>query len=397
MANIESSHKSITQQLLYIPKSGVEVPFLDALEKRHSALRRTHPIRAELAIAGEFTSAIFNLFAHLAIFHIMDRVSQRIEANSLVAEDAGIPIYGKHTHGSRFASKSQEDYSGALHTFMQNGADIVIPAATAVTYDVAQGSAQVYQPLWQVLEDACGAKTLIEKDFQRTDKKARIQLPFDLSQKSSDEKLEEILERSLVQNIESAMGIAISHAVAKVLTEGRLPEAAELANSLHAMENEYDAIASTNRQLFAELFLGRPLLNQINQARLKGEIPPVSKRVSSILSKYIANSKDPDVFTNFATDGNILHVANGPLHPSLEEGSWENHANCGGQIPLFPRRQDIPRVVRFSQATGAPLPEAFSAARVILRMSKELARRTIYADPVARDGIVAIAQYIRDQ
>lgn len=381
-----------TQQLLDNPNSGAENRFLNFLEERHRKLRITAPVQAELAIASEFYSGIFDVFAHLSMIKVMALFSEPDKIKSLASENPDLKYYINKAAGPRFIEQRRDYYPGSLHEFMEQGALLANIAVDTLTHDISQGSEQKYQVLWNMVGDAYEARNLIDKDFQRTNSKARLKPIFELPKPETAD----ILKSALIENTQLALDIAIYHAVACMQNEAYLylPYADSLSDSLQSMEDAYEAISSTNRQLVAELRVGRPLLNKINRARRRGESVDLPKTPTTVLSAYMWDKSAPDLFTGLSTEGNLQNISKGSLHPSLENKSWETTGNCGGRRPLIPREQDGSIVTQFARITRQPIPEAFSAARIMLRVGNELARETIYADPAAREGIEKISYYL---
>lgn len=386
--------KSVSQQLLEAPMSCLEIPFFDSLVERHR--RTSPPVRARRAVASEFYSEIFNVFAHLTIVRAMGIASQRLGTGQLIVNSSDGSDYNYRFNHSRFADQDRADYQGSLAAFMRGGDEITTSAIACLETDITSGTEQSYRHLWTVLQDADRARYLMNTQFKKYDKLARVQLPFDLVPVSKNDIGG--LGQSLESNIEQAMELAVYHAVARTLTDGRLPKADKLADSLHEMEGDYEHLSSVNRELLAKLFYGNNLIDQLNQDRREGKEVIVPRNILSVLNDYINNPhiSDAELFDNFSTQGRILYVARGPLHPSLKDGPWKNSGNCGGSRLLASRIQDDESIGQFEEATGGVLPRPFNAARVDLRIGKELAKRSIYEDPIARAGIVRIASYVQN-
>ncbi|HSX09888.1 MAG TPA: hypothetical protein VLF93_07060 [Candidatus Saccharimonadales bacterium] len=387
---------STTQLLLDNPLSGAEDTFLETLESRFAGLRTTHPIRAELAIAGEFYSEVLNVFVYLSSLNIMDGFSRRVETDSLVADTSGaIPVYVRGDTPMEQTDQYQAPYHGALNAFSQHGLAITIPAVNALTEDVQYGSAQDYQHLWDINADAFLNKREVRKEFKSTDRTARMLLPFPLS--TDDRDTAKLLQEAWFVNItDTALNLILTHAVSRTVVDGEIPGADELATSFQAMENNYVPLSSINRLLFSELQIGHDQQRELNQERMSSDEPVVPpKRLIQVLDDYIANPRNQHFLTGFSTEGSILQTAQGPLHQSLAQGPWNPPAECAARTPVLPRPQDRSHIERFEHAIGSPLPERFSAARVLLRVGNELARKTIYADPRAREGIGIVARHVR--
>src|SRR6266568_3687346 len=330
----------VTQQLLLRPKSGVEIPFRAWLEKRHSKLQDTYPVRAVYATEAAYYSEIYNVFAHQVGINILDIYSQRLVNNgSLCAADSSTPVFKYQYNHPRAFDQEGRRFHGTLASFMKNGEEITTVAINRLAESVAHGSDQEFQHLWGVLYDAYPVRHNRRIEFQQYDKLARVQFPIDLSTTPAKKDVPDILAEDWEVNMEQDMEIGIHHAVARTLKEGSVPSASSLADSLLAQEEHYERISSVNRELFAKLFFGDKKINEINRARRKGESVQLPKSTLAVLNDYIQtpNMDDALLFKDFEVEGNMLHISEGPLHISLKDGNWDNPWNCGGKQPLIPR------------------------------------------------------------
>lgn len=380
-----------SQQLLHAPwDTQLGRDFLNNAEAHYDTLYARDRIRADREVFGRYHSMLFNVFSYLIAVRIARTCGDMLAAGipiSAAGEIAEPPLkvnypQSIHTNGP---------YEGACHTFM-TAAEALANAVDELIVDVLYGKDQSYRDVWDMFKYAAAHYATADNSYRkRQNKSVRL-----LQDRDTDART--ILKDSWIANANNRLEDYLAYGIGIVLhdTLGQLPSATEITRILRLPEvaDRYMAMASMSREISADLRNG----SAYAAARKKGKFPEFPLHIVNALSNYIGNPSGPEKFAGISVESALFAINTPALHTSLEGGPWKRARFCGGQHAFRPREKDRDALeIFFNRVAKLEMPETISAVEVLYHMVIQMSGETVFADDLAREGIMAASEYVRTQ